>query len=195
MRQSKPNAAWPAPGTSAPPTPLPAGRAGRRRRRNGGLSQAQVQQLADLSKNYAQTLVMLPPYWTWFRHRARLHWTTIRFTPTGGTNLPRRAGVYVFHVKPGIAGNLEVSYLMYIGETTSLHQRYRDYVREARGPNEARSRLVRMFQQYPDHLYFSYTVVARGRRRVLEDKLMTAFWPPVNRNLPAGIRAARAAWT
>lgn len=148
--------------------------------------------LADLAQSNEQRFVLLPSFWVGFRYSGPLAWTSVPFTSANAAGIPDSAGVYAFLIQPGIAGNLNVSYLMYVGEAKSLAARYRDYLAESRGV-KARARLLRMFTKYSDHLHFAYAHVPRLRKRV-EAHLLEAFWPPVNHELPATIRAAKRAF-
>ena len=65
-------------------------------------------------------------------HQA-LTWSLFPFQDASRSQIPNAPGVYAFLIVPNIAGNLNVSYLMYIGKTDRpLRQRFAEYLLEAK---------------------------------------------------------------
>jgi len=92
-------------------------------------------------------------------------------------------------------GNLNVSYLMYIGETErTLRDRFGEYLLEARS-DKIRPKLLRILPLYPDHLVFACAPLPLGIvPRDLESALIEAFLPPGNDDVPATVRRPRKAF-
>jgi hypothetical protein len=153
------------------------------------MTKIQSPALYDLAQEgalFRMHFVLWPKYWTAYRYARKLAWTTIRFSASNQSRIPKTAGVYAFHARPGVAPDLNGSYIMYIGQASSLHRRFGEYLREARGMH-ARPRLYTMFQNYPDHLHFVYASVPLNELTDAEDALLEALWPPMNAKLPAVI--------
>lgn len=157
------------------------------------LTKDEAHDLALRAKGFRWPFVMLPEYWAAYSATTRLQWRSVKFTKASRPTLPDAPGVYAFLATPRV-GRLHVAFLMYVGQTDSLRRRYRDYQREASPKTKSRPKLYHMFRSYPEHLQFSYALVPLADCVPSEEALMTAFWPPVNHNLPAQIRAARRAF-
>ena len=95
---------------------------------------------------HSHLMVMVPGRWSSFSQRALppLAWSAFPFKPASRARIPNQQGVYAFLIAPNIAGDLKVSYLMYIGQTDrTLRQRFAEYLREARSDN-VRPKLLRI---------------------------------------------------
>src|SRR5688572_24934743 len=104
---------------------------------------------------HSHTMVMMPKLWTAYSGPTPpLSWSAFPFKDASRRHIPDAAGVYAFLVAPNIAGNLNVSYLMYVGETERpLRDRFGEYLREAQ-EDRIRPKLLRVLPLYPDHLLF-----------------------------------------
>lgn len=149
----------------------------------------------DEMKRHAHEMVMVPRLWSLLTLGETLSWEMFPFTESSRTLVPQEQGVYAFLVVPNIAGNLHVSYLMYIGETDrTLRERFGEYLLEAQS-DKIRPKLLRILPLYPNHLMFacakvSSTIVPKD----VETALIEAFLPPGNDQLPASVRRTRRAF-
>jgi excinuclease UvrABC nuclease subunit len=106
-------------------------------------------------------------------------------------------GVYGFVVRPGMAENDYLGYLLYIGKTASqggFKARYRQYLRHKAEARTRRPSIRAMLELWPDHLWFCYAEVVKERLGFVESSLIEAFQPPYNRVFPGKIGQARRAW-
>lgn len=121
-------------------------------------------------------------------------WTVFKYDVGIIETIPDEQGVYAFLVQPQVASNLNVSYLMYIGQTSrTLRQRFREYLLEANRP-KGRPLLQLLLNLYKDHLYFACAIVSPPSSPAdLEEHLIKAFIPPMNDKLPVEVRGIVAA--
>lgn len=145
------------------------------------------------AKTYWEQFWLIPRYWREYRYRRSFAWRTVRFDSSVTSSLPDQAGVYVFSIRPPVAPPLEGAYVVYVGETTDLRRRFRDYLNEAQS-RRARPKIAITLALYRDHLFFSYATLPVSERKKAEDALITALWPPRNDMYPAKIRRVRNAF-
>ena len=143
------------------------------------------------------TMIMVPAWWAAFSASATppLAWSLFPFQDASRTQVPNAPGVYAFLIVPNIAGNLNVSYLMYIGKTDRpLRQRFGEYLFEAKS-DRIRPNLLRILPRYPNHLVFACATTPAGTApQDVEAALLRAFVPPCNDQLPATIQRAKKAF-
>lgn len=136
--------------------------------------------------------VLRPSGWTSFTSTVQFNWQKVKFDDHYVNLVPDdKIGIYSFVVEPGIANHPGCSYLLYIGmtEKQSFRIRYKQYLKEPFKP-KPRPRIVRMLMTWPEHLYFYYAPLSAGIHvATVEKQLIDAYWPPVNRDLPAGVQA------
>jgi|SRR5712664_2492796 len=142
---------------------------------------------------HAHEFILVPRLWKNYAYRLRLRWRTVPLRSSRAARLPIAPGVYALIVKSGVSSRLAASYLMYVGKSTSLRRRFRDYLREGKS-TVARPKLAILLRLYANHLHFRYALVASPQRDLAETQLIGALLPPANDQLPAEIRAARAAF-
>jgi hypothetical protein len=141
-------------------------------------------------------MVMVPTLWAaYVGPTPPLAWVTLPFKDSSRPSVPDAPGVYAFLVVPNIAGNLNVSYLMYIGKTDRpLRRRFVEYLREAQS-NKIRPKLLRVLPLYSDHLVFACATTPTGTSpKDVEAALLTAFSPPGNDQIPGTVGRARKAF-
>jgi excinuclease UvrABC nuclease subunit len=111
-----------------------------------------------------------------------------RFIDEERRNIPTGSGVYTFLVKPDIASHPACSFLMYVGRSNSLRQRFGHYLYE-RNRNDGRPKIVYLLNKYADHLWFCFALLPEDATPAQENALITAYIPPFNNQFPAEIRA------
>ena len=83
-------------------------------------------------------------------------------------------------------------YLMYVGETTNLQQRFKAYL----GPErdwKKRAWIAAALERYEAQLQFRYHEAKLDERKALEKKLIDAYIPPLNKALTGKLgKAVRA---
>lgn len=142
--------------------------------------------LAVQLAEYSQSFVLYPGLWLGYSYSRTLDWQTVFFDTANRAAVPDTPGVYAFLVKPGVAPDLNGSYIMYVGRTDSLKVRYANYLAEAPG-GRSRLRVYTMFRRFDSHLYFSFAAVPLEELVESEDALLSALCPPINSLLPADV--------
>lgn len=151
--------------------------------------------LAGERSAYRTEFMLYPAAWRGYKYARPLDWKTVRFHASERPKLPDEPGVYAFLIQPGVAPALNASYLVYVGETTSLHRRFGDYLREAKGQGRApRIQLYSLFKRFDGYVFFTYATLPAAERKLAELELLQAFTPPLNKRLPATIAAAERAF-
>ena len=160
-------------------------------------------QYADLAAvdemgRHTHQMVMVPRLWTECATVAAtqaLTWQVFPFKEASRTQIPEVPGIYAFLITPGICGDFNVSYLMYVGETErTLRDRFGDYLLEAKS-DRIRPKLLRILPLYPEHLMFACATLPTGvAPKDVEAALLEAFMPPGNDRVPASVSRARKAF-
>lgn len=144
---------------------------------------------------HSHEMVMVPRLWTSFSVPIPLSWSLFPLVKSSRSKIPNQQGVYALLILPQIAGDLNVAYLMYIGETDrTLRARFAEYLGETRS-DRIRPKLLRILPLYPSHLVFACATVPLGVvPKDIESKLIEAFLPPGNDDIPATVRRPRRAF-
>jgi hypothetical protein len=150
---------------------------------------------SDEMMRHSHEMVMVPRLWSACSIPLNLSWSLFAFSESSRNQIPEQQGIYAFLIVPAVAGNINVAYLMYIGETDrTLRVRFGEYLVEARS-NRIRPKLLRILPLYPDHLVFACATVPAGViPKDIETKLIEAFLPPGNDDIPATVRRPRRAF-
>jgi hypothetical protein len=134
---------------------------------------------------------LYPRLWTDYTNPLSLSWTKIKFQKSNRKRIPEESkGVYSFLVDPRLAAHPGTRFLVYIGkvEDQSFRERYDQYLRDKTNP-KARPAVLNMLRMWEDHLWFCYAPITDvALIGDLEDDLITAFVPPVNKTLAVEIR-------
>ena len=142
-------------------------------------------------------MVLSPNRWKSFACSAPLSWSIVKFDKANINHIPKdEQGVYTFVVKPDIANHPHCSYLMYVGKTErqGFRERFKQYFSEAARP-KGRPAIHFMVSQWIDYLWFCYAPVNDIKAiSSIEDSLISAYLPPVNKEYPGKIGKAVQAW-
>lgn len=149
----------------------------------------------DEMTRHSHQMIMVPRRWSSLSVQATLSWSVFPFNDGSRSLIPDQQGVYAFLIVPGVAGDLNASYLMYIGETgRTLRERFGEYLVEARS-DKIRPKLLRILPLYPDHLVFACAPLpASIAPKDVESALIEALLPPGNDEVPATVRRPRKAF-
>jgi hypothetical protein len=151
-----------------------------------------LEQRRELAE-HTHHFILVPRRWRRFGYRGKLRWRTVPLSASRAPALPDGPGVYALIVASGVASRLAATYLMYVGKSNSLRQRFRNYIRESRS-DFARPKLAMLLRLYAGCLHFRFARVSRTGITRAENELIGALLPPANDQLPADIRPARAAF-
>lgn len=137
-------------------------------------------------------MILAPSQWCACSLPLALQWETIRFEKGSVGQVPEnRKGVYTFVVQPGIANHPAVSYLLYVGkvERQGFRDRFRQYLRERiAGEKGRRVHVTEMLDKWEGYLWFCFATVDDEKQiEAVEDALLAAYLPPVNKHFPASI--------
>ena len=107
------------------------------------------------------------------------------FTKTNRLKVPKVPGIYLFYVKPDVQIHVEQSYILYIGYSMNLYNRYGDYLNTYKNsdePNYIERRI--MLNVWEEDLYYTFielTKLTEVEIQAIEEKMIDATVPPVNR--------------
>lgn len=156
-----------------------------------------LQESDSLQKYEVKRLILSPDRWGKYVDITALTWTMVKFDKGQKLVIPNnKKGVYSFLVQPGIANHPACSHLLYIGMTDkqSLRQRFMQYIYEKNKP-KGRPLIQKMLVRWEKHLWFCYAPIDDiSQISLIEDELLKAFIPPMNKDFPAEIRQAIGAW-
>ena len=128
--------------------------------------------------------LLSPKQWKTFNlDLTKYKWHEFRFEKKTKGSIPESKGVYTFLIKPNIAEHPSCSYLMYVGRTTdqNLRIRYGQYMDELEGKRKSRPKIEYMLRKYKEYLFFACIPLDdKLSPESLEEKLLTAYIPPVN---------------
>jgi excinuclease UvrABC nuclease subunit len=141
----------------------------------------------DELASFRYTFNLWPRQWLVCAYHVPFQWQTYKFVDSERENIPIESGIYTFVVMPYLFGHPSCAFLMYVGRTNSLRRRFSDYLRE-KGNEQARPKIVRLLNKYPDNIWFCYTVIAKADISHVEDTLIEAYMPPCNDQFPASVR-------
>ena len=148
---------------------------------------------ARLLREQTWQFTLSPTLWNDLDLPQPLNWKHSKFDNTSIEQIPdNEIGVYAFVLEPSIA-NLNVGYLLYVGETKkqNFRKRFCQYLRYQKEIRTNRPLVKQMLTTWPDHLTFYYSPIDdRDIIRPIEDQLIAAFKPPVCRKYPGKVRGS-----
>lgn len=147
----------------------------------------------DEMKAHCYEFVLWPCRWQSYRCSNVHNWRLCRLVDLERDRIPDQPGVYTLLIQPGIASHPACSYLMYIGQATSLRRRFGDYLNRERRET-GRPKIFRLLNKYSDHVWFCFTLVPPESLTEVEDALTAAYVPPCNDRLPSEISSVRGAF-
>lgn len=146
-------------------------------------------------KSYIRRFLLYPDLWRSDDNEIleKLEWKKIKFKSRNWNQIPASNGLYCFVVIPTTRKSMlfETRYLFYIGKasSTSLRQRFKDYIKErngiGKGKSKPRIKVQEMLMDYKLDIYFYYTTVSDNESiEDYETKLINMFIPYVNTQIP-----------
>lgn len=137
-------------------------------------------------------MILSPGQWCACNLPLSLQWETIRFAKENVGKVPEdRKGVYTFVIQPGIANHPAISYLLYVGkvEKQGFRNRFRQYLGERiAGEKARRVHVTEMLDKWEGYRWFCFAAVDdEGQIEAVEDALLAAYLPPVNKDFPGTI--------
>ncbi|MFB6225005.1 MAG: hypothetical protein ABEI13_00935 [Candidatus Paceibacteria bacterium] len=135
---------------------------------------------------YKENFMLWPEKWNQYEENHDCDWRCVDFDESEQGNVPEEPGVYNFVVEPDIACHPSCAYLMYVGETECLRNRFGDYLYE-KDDDKGRPKIIKMLNYWEGYLKFYYLIVDDDERENLQDQMITAFIPPFNDQLKGDI--------
>jgi hypothetical protein len=109
-------------------------------------------------------------------------WTATRFIDPPAIDIPAKSGIYIFVVAPHCGQLEDHSYIFYIGQTTNLRTRYRQYLSEQKGEGSSpREEVVLFLDHLRDFVFFHFTLVPKAELDEAENLLKDNLTPPANK--------------
>lgn len=131
----------------------------------------------DEMKSCVQHFILFPRQWQTYTQSHR--WQSENLEAARATQIPKSPGIYTLIIQPGIAGHPSCSYLMYVGKTSSLQRRFREYLGMERR-EDGRPKISYFLNKYDRFICFCYTRVHMRALDDVEGGLMNAYLPPLN---------------
>lgn len=145
----------------------------------------------SLREHRVDRFILYPKHWEAFTSPTPLSWSRVKFDAAHVLSVPdNERGVYTFVAEPGIASHPSCSYLLYAGmvEDSDFRTRFRSYLSEPT-KKKPREHVLYMIHRWKPYLWFYYCQLPPSvKSEMVEDLLLSAFLPPVNRKWPAKIR-------
>lgn len=115
----------------------------------------------------------------WETYSKSHEWHLIKLVDSERDNIPASPGIYTLIVKPNVADHPANSYLMYVGQSTSLRRRFGEYLNKERKPS-GRPKIFMFLKMYPNNVWFCFTQVQPSSLNIVESGLRDALFPPLN---------------
>jgi hypothetical protein len=117
------------------------------------------------------------PYNTW----QQIKFDTANYNALN--HLDGQQGIYMFVIKPDEMFTKHHSYIVYVGETGNLKQRFQKYFSYANSKHPSDQKKRRMVLVWENVLYFNYYITNfpdKAKRRDAEYDLIDSIAPPIN---------------
>ncbi len=151
------------------------------------------QQTDAMGAHRWERIVMWPRLWSEFTNPSNhvWNWDSTSFQRNCSDSVPDdKHGVYTFAIAPGVAEHPLLYLVTYVGKAgkMTLRARFLSYFNEKR--NLKRPHIGRFLRQYEGFIMFSFCPVEDASTiSQIEDELINALIPPLNRKLPAKVSA------
>lgn len=137
------------------------------------------------------TFTLWPQQWATYSNSH--DWQHAKLDDAERGDVPDSPGIYTLLTLPGIAGHPSCSYLMYVGQTTSLRRRFGEYLGKERAES-GRPKMSLFLNQYSEHIWFFFTRVETSNLEDVETKLRDAYVPPLNERFSGRISKVMGAF-
>jgi len=137
-----------------------------------------LEQAGEVGK-YKEHFLLWPERWDQYNRIHNCEWERVEFRKSQASDVPDEPGVYNFVIEPGIACHPSCAYLMYVGETGSLEERFRDYISE-KDNSSGRPKVLKMLNYWEGYIKFYYIEVQENEKEKVEEEMISAFIPPYN---------------
>lgn len=132
-----------------------------------------------------------PKPWKAFSLKASFSWTVISLDSANELMIPAKPGIYTLLVQPQLASHPAASFLMYVGQATSLRARFKQYLTSEK---KIRPLVIRLLNTCSEYVHFGYCEFSSAKLDTVESALLEAFNPPCNSKIPGDVGKARRAF-
>lgn len=143
--------------------------------------------------HYRRNFIISPNQWASITGEYEdYEWSEIKFEDDNRDLLDDIEGIYLFFASPKKINAPFINYFFYVGETNNLNRRFKDYLGKKHKPKSGQYKVYTIIDDFPDDLYFYYVKLpgyTQEERRIIEDKLLVAFTPPINSKYPQGLQS------
>ncbi len=115
--------------------------------------------------------------------KRNLKWREVPITQSAIESQSEEAGVYLFTACARIYGRA-VDTVLYVGQTRSMKERLRHYVRTKKGYDLTRPEIARMFGEFGSHLRLYFASVKPSELDVVEKSIYEVLRPRFNQKSP-----------
>lgn len=144
-------------------------------------------------KYYRRNFIISPNQWNTINLEYEdYEWNELKFEEANREVLNQVEGIYLFFASPKKINAPFINYFFYVGETNNLNRRFKDYLAKQHNPKSGQYKVHTIIDDFPGDLYFYYVELpgyTQEQRRVIEDKLLIAFTPPINSKYPQGLQS------
>ncbi|MDR2719244.1 MAG: GIY-YIG nuclease family protein [Nitrososphaerota archaeon] len=158
------------------------------------MSQPPITDIIDDYKNSAcwrKEFFLCPTAWSQYHFSHQ--WQGNKLEENSIDQIPDSPGIYTLILQPNIAGHPSCSYLVYVGQTVSLRNRFKDYLRKEKRA-KGRPKLFMFLNMYDGFVCFYYTLISQDQLNTVEKGLLVAYQPPLNTAIPGKLGKIRRAW-
>jgi len=148
-------------------------------------------------KYYRRDFIISPDQWNTITNEYEdYEWNELKFEDANREVLNEVEGIYLFLASPKKINASFINYFLYVGETNNLNRRFKQYLAKQHSPKSGQYKVYTVIDDFPEDLYFYYVELPgfnQEQRRIIEDKLLVAFTPPMNTKYPQGLQSIIAA--
>lgn len=142
-------------------------------------SKFEPDELINGFRSHRYAFYLWPEAWGNFRQKGLRNWTSVTYEASSKAKIPKESGLYKF-ILPVTVGDLPVyHYLMYIGVSKNLRQRFQNYL-TIENDQKRRPMHALMLRNYSSRLLFTYIRIEHRKAKQLEKELIMTYIPPLN---------------
>jgi len=138
--------------------------------------------LISQAKAHRYEFALWPALWQKFNHARRFSWRRKLFSKSSINEIPKKSGVYTFVIEPHLADHPSCAFLIYVGQTKNLRERFKQYLAVQEGRRRHSPRVEYGLSQHSGYkyLFFYYSFHDKDLLEEYEQALLAGFIPPWN---------------
>jgi hypothetical protein len=112
--------------------------------------------------------------------------TPFLFNAANRSRVPHVPGIYLFFVKPNVQMHSEQSFILYVGYSMNLYNRYGDYLTTYKNSDEPnyfeRRLMLNAWEDILQYTFINLTGYSEKQIQKIEDQIIDSLVPPINRD-------------